>query len=203
MKIKFHYSLLGLLLIFLFSGLFIEILAFLLILLAHETGHILACYLFKQKIKTLNLTIVGGMIDVQIENLSVVKKIIIYFAGVLVNIIFLFCVKRIENIYYQKIIYNYNLLLIIFNLLPIFPLDGFRIIETIISLIFNPYKEQKILIAISIFSLIGFTIWTIFYTNSFAYYIIVTYLWYQNIYLKQHNNEVVLKKLIYQYRYLE
>lgn len=203
MKIKIHYSLLGLLLVFLFTGLFIEFFIFLIIIIAHEAGHILACYLFSQKIKALNLTIVGGMIDVQIENLSILKKIIIYFAGVLVNIIFLFSINFIKNEYYQKVIFNYNLLLIIFNLLPIFPLDGFRIIESIIYLIYNPFKEQKILVAISFISLIAFTIWTILYMNSFAYYIIVTYLWYHNISLKQHNNEVVLKKIIYQYRYLE
>lgn len=63
-KIKIHYSLILFCLLSLFTGFIKELLLILLILILHEFGHIIMIYLFGGKIKAINLTLVGGLMDI-------------------------------------------------------------------------------------------------------------------------------------------
>lgn len=75
---KIDYSLLLGLLLFLFSGLFVEILLIYLVVLMHELGHILFMKLFNCKISNINLKLVGCVVEVsKIKNLNKIKKFMI------------------------------------------------------------------------------------------------------------------------------
>ena len=201
MKIKFHYSLLSLFIIFLFSGLYIEILLFFLIIILHELGHIGVLLLYKQNIKSFNITIVGGILDVEYKDLNIIKEASISLAGVAVNGLILILLRYLDNFYYQDILIKYNQLLIIFNLLPVYPLDGYRFIEAVLRLKDNPFLEQKVLNNISIISLIIVFIFSIIYFKSLAIIIVFSFLLYNNIILHLKYSQFALKKLIRRYNY--
>jgi len=170
------------------------------IIIAHESGHFLLCLLYKQKIEKINITLVGGVLDVSLKKLSFFQELSVYCAGVLVNLIILFLSRYITNEYYRQLLYNYNIILIVFNLLPIYPLDGYRILEVIISLVKNPFKEQKIISFISMLSLFLFSIY-LFTLYSLAFFIITIYLIFQNMDLGSRKNDIALKKIIKRYQY--
>lgn len=180
--------------IFLFLLLFIvtnqlEIYALVMIFaLIHELAHLVTGMLMGLKPETLRIMPLGFCIEFKpnIEdynkkilksNILSVKKIIIAFAGPFVNlIIFLF------GILYQidsNIIYA-NLLIFLFNMLPIYPLDGGRILKNIFKMFFSNRKANDYTNIISNISVIILTIVSsiliLIYKNIAILVIIVT-LW--------------------------
>ncbi|MFA7435562.1 MAG: site-2 protease family protein [Bacilli bacterium] len=201
MKLKFHYSLASIAFIFAFSGLYLEILLFFSVILLHELGHIIFLKLFKQKICTFNISIVGGILDVEYKDLSIIKEMIISLAGVIVNCILLIFLKYLDSFYYQDILIKYNLLFIVFNLLPIYPLDGYRFLEALLKIKNDPFSEQKILNVISIFSLLITLVGSIIYFKTLSIIIVFGFLGYHNLILHTKYTEFVLKKYVRRYKY--
>lgn len=129
-----------------------------------------------------------------------IKKLIIAFAGPLVNcfiaIITLAFYER-ASLQIQTIVYA-NLLLAIFNLLPIYPLDGGRILQEIIHMIKGKEKAYEVVNYIAKVTTIILTIVTsilILYIHNIAFVIILSYLWY--LVIKNEQN-YQMKKRIYE-----
>ena len=139
--------------IFLFAIVFwftkqIKIYAILMILgLIHELGHMICGICLGLKPSRIKITPVGFQIlfkncvqdynkKIKKGNEVCIKKIAIAFAGPLVNMfIAIIAFFMPKNILIQKELLVYaNLLLAIFNLLPIYPLDGGRILKEIITI---------------------------------------------------------------------
>lgn len=112
------------------------ILAFISIIL-HEVAHIVIAERNGCKFNDFQVHVYGTSAQfIDIDELSKREKLQIYLAGPLVNlgIICIFFVIGLitNNIIVDKII-NINFSLLIFNLLPAYPLDGSRILEIILS----------------------------------------------------------------------
>lgn len=173
----------------------IEIYALLMIFaLIHEFGHIIAGLILGYKPKSLHIMPFGISVDFNIRiqdynkkigkgNLLNLKKIFIAIAGPLTNIIVIL-ICCIWNINFARIDSTYiiyaNLILGIFNLLPIYPLDGGRILKEIITFF---YGRKEALIIINKISNINLSIITaiasigIIYLKNIAIFFIIVCLW--------------------------
>lgn len=121
------------------------ILKLLLCLLIHELGHLFFIFLFKYKIETLKLSIFGFFLKLEHTKEEAHKDFLLYFGGIFFNLIaYLF--------FPDETMRKINLILIIFNSLPIYPLDGFNMTKTILSYLL-PYRF--VLKIMSILSLFG------------------------------------------------
>ena len=113
------------------------------------------------------------------SNILEIKKLIVAIAGPAINffiiLVLLFLGKHGKII--NNIIYS-NLLILIFNLLPIYPLDGGRIVKSILCLIKTRKDSYIFTNKISISSIL------IYYYKNWAMLVLLTYLWY--IVLKQN-----------------
>lgn len=71
-------------------------------------------------------------------------------AGILVNLIIYFVIK-IFKFNVPNTVYYFNLIMLLINILPIYPLDGYRILSKILNKIFDPEYTFEFLFWISIF----------------------------------------------------
>ena len=104
---------------------------------------------FKENINNYNKKVLKG-------NMQCIKKIIVLFAGPLINLLIVFIFIKIninfKLIRKEEIIYS-NMLIAIFNLLPIYPLDGGKIIKQILHIFIGLKKSIKYILKISNISL--------------------------------------------------
>lgn len=113
----------------------------------HEMGHIIMAKIFHCEIEKVTLNIFGFSCEIKdIEYQKIGKQILIFLAGpmtIFITLLILFLLKKFEIINeYQFQKYNENnIALCLFNLLPLYPLDGGRILD-IINRNYYPVKES-------------------------------------------------------------
>ena len=158
----------------------------------HEIAHLETGVLLKFKPEKLELVPLGLTVSFQINldeynqkinkaNCFEIKKIIIAVAGPIINFIIaiLFSNFHFWSDTRNAIIYA-NLLIAFFNMLPIYPLDGGRILKGILHIIFGRWKARKYINDISMILVIILTAIAsigIYYYKNIAFLIIITYLW--------------------------
>ena len=123
------------------------IISFLVII--HELGHFIIAKILKIEVIKIYLYPLGGITKLNMDlNISILKEIIVLIAGPIFQIFAYIFLKNIFNNYSNMIIiYHYGIL--IFNLLPIYPLDGGKLLNILISLKIPYKKTYKITILIS------------------------------------------------------
>ena len=147
--------------IFIFLVLFyftkqIEIYALIMIFaIIHELGHLVAGILMGMKPEKIELMPFGLSVSFKINineynkkikkgNNLETKKILIALAGPLTNLIMILITYRLKiDIIKSMLIIYTNFLIMIFNLLPIYPLDGGRILKGILHISFGKRKSEK------------------------------------------------------------
>lgn len=92
-------------------------------------------------------------------NASIFKELIILIAGPLSQLLASYILIKVLP-QYSNLTYNYNLGILIFNLLPIYPLDGGKLIHLLFSTIMPFEKSLRVAIIISYI-----TITTYFFIN--------------------------------------
>lgn len=158
----------------------------------HEMGHLLAGFLLKMKPSRLEIMPFGVSVSFKLKlddynkkilnaNLLELKKIIIAIAGPLTNLILIFFFMFFDiSIVSKEVAIYANILIILFNLLPIYPLDGGRILKSIVHIFMGGKSAKQItnktanitIILLTIISSIG-----IFYYENIAILLILGFLW--------------------------
>lgn len=196
MELKIDLKIILFALIFYFTGQ-IEIYCLcLLFALIHELGHVLVARILGNKLLKFKIMPLGFSIFLQTNiedynkkikkgNMYVLKNLIISIAGPITNII-IFLVTfflPIELMIKEKIIYI-NAIIAIFNLIPMYPLDGSKILQNALKLFCSNKESYKYTNIVANATLIIFTIFCsvfILYAKNIAIVAILIYLWYINI----------------------
>lgn len=162
-------------------------------ILLHELGHAITGITLGLKIKKVNVNVFG--LSIEFENYGkerINNKIIIDLAGPVINLIAFAIAMALKK---EEIAYI-NIILAIINLLPIYPLDGGRIVKNLL-LKTHSYKEvveytEKIskntLIIITAISSI-----VILCIKNFGIFLVIMYLW--SIALKEWKKNQIIKRV--------
>ena len=163
--------------------------------LIHECGHLLVGIILKFKPLKLEIMPYGLSIDFKVEcndynkkikkgTMLSLKKMLIAFAGPFTNLIivlvFIMFNINLFGIERELVIYS-NILIGLFNLIPIYPLDGGRILKELLHFFIGLEKSDKytnITSKITIFLITFLCSIIILYIRNIAMIIILTYLWY-------------------------
>lgn len=132
------------------TGQFVQVIVFFLVVTLHELGHILAARSFHWRIQSIELLPFGGVAHVEEwGNTTPLSEVVVALSGPLVNVLLYFLGKGlgitglIPREWAAFFMYS-NVLVGGFNLLPIWPLDGGRVLHTVYSL-FLPYRQSVLL----------------------------------------------------------
>ena len=135
-------------LLFILLGYFKLYCSFLLILFIHEMGHIFCAFLFKWHIKQIVCLPIGFLLKFEDSlNKPLIEEFIISISGIIFQLIF---ISFIHN-YYLVISSN---IILIFNILPIYPLDGAKVINIILNKITNFKTSYFLTLQISFITII-------------------------------------------------
>ncbi|GEN85508.1 M50 family metallopeptidase [Oceanobacillus sp. FSL W8-0428] len=132
--IHFHPILWIFIIISFLTGSFTELAIIFSIVFLHELGHYIAASSFKWRISSIVLWAFGGVMKTDEHGTRPVREeAIVIIAGPFVQILiygFLYAVSSsgvIPDYYFELILY-YNTIILLFNLLPIWPLDGGKLV---------------------------------------------------------------------------
>ncbi len=140
-KIYPHPLFLITILFFILLGRFRIISYFMILIIIHELGHILLGIYFKWKINKIIILPFGCLTKFDIDiNTKLIEEFIVSISGIIFQYIFYILVRN--NFSYHFVYINY--FIIIFNLIPIIPLDGSKILNIIINKLTNFYNSLYI-----------------------------------------------------------
>ena len=120
-------------------------------------------------------------IKIKKSNSYEIKKIIVALAGPISNLAIAVVIALItEASHFTYLVFYANLLIAIFNLLPIYPLDGGRALKGIFHIMFGKWKAKKMINDISFVITIILTAVSsiaIYYYKNLAILVILVYIW--------------------------
>lgn len=192
MKIKVDLKIFLIVLVYIFTkNIRIFALSFIFIFI-HELGHILAGISLGLKITKINITILG--FSIEFENYGKerrINRIIIDSAGPAINLI----ITIMSTILGISELFYINLVLLLVNLLPIFPLDGGRILKTVLLHKYSYKETMKRIEKISINTAIMLTFVSsiaVLYFKNISFFLITIYFWY--LILKENKKNKIVQK---------
>jgi len=195
MYVKFDLKVLIFTFLFFISGNIKNYLLLMLFAILHELGHIVVGCILGLKIEKVEIMPIGLRANFKINiadynkkvkraNLLTIKKLILSLAGPIVNLIFiiLFIFLGKNNILgiETEILIYINLIIFLFNMLLIYPLDGGRILKYVLYCFLGKEKSLKFTNIISnIFAIFTtlLTLYIIAITKNILYIFILIYIW--------------------------
>lgn len=154
------------------------------ILIIHDIGHITVLKVLKYNIKEIIILPFGAIIksNINLTN-NTLEIFLISIAGIIFQLFLYPFMFLLNNFFINDISYNiflnYNKIIILFNLLPIIPLDGSKILLCFLENYLSYKKALKILNGFSIIMIILFIIYLSY--NGLNSYIIIIFLLYKTI----------------------
>ena len=182
-KIKLSPFFILLILLSLLSGLFKDIIFLFIIIVVHEFGHVVISLIYKWNIKKIYITACGGYIEYE-ENIDkpFKEELIIAISGILMQTVFYFiciilnkiCIIDLSTL---LLIRKYHYSILLFNLIPVVPLDGAKILNTLFNL-YLPYRKSLNLTNL-LSVIIAILIFIIFITKNlrfeYGYFVIISF----------------------------
>jgi len=161
MKIEINLKIIFVLILFLILNNIDTYIIFLIFVLMHEIAHLIVGLLIGGKPRKMYLNPLGVYLEFySYGKKKGIYKILFFLAGPISNLIVALILFYIDNNTYYKIIYT-NFAICFFNLIPILPLDGGKVLREILKLIFDTKIANKFTLIFSkaLLCIISFRIW--------------------------------------------
>lgn len=208
--IKFHYTYLLMALGFVLTGYYLNLIVFTSLILVHEFGHYIVAKRLRFNVSEIVIYPYGGITKINdLINKDINSELLIAVSGIFIQLIFYFVIfisYRYGYIreYVMSLFYLYNRQIIVFNLLPIYPLDGSKIVNLVLYKFFNYDMSNKMTIGISIVTIviiICLDIYNCNYSNIMIISVLINYLidFYKK--LKYLYNKFLLERYMYNIKY--
>lgn len=191
------------------TGDFKRVILTFIIIIIHETGHLIFLKTFKVLVTKLTIYPFGGLIKTdKLINFSPLKELLISIGGIinqLILYIFFFNLYKYNliNTYTYNLFLSINTSLILFNIIPIYPLDGYIILNSIFNITIPYLKSNIISLIISIITLIIFILYSYNYKINSIF--VISFLLYKLYnYLKDYkyiHNKFILERSMYDIPY--
>ena len=197
-KVKFNYLTLYFLLVACLCGYIKYALYSLIIVCFHEIGHIFITLILGYNITSVEILPFGGITKIDKPlNTPIIHDLLISCFGIFFQ--FVFIVLGNLNLITDNVFLKINIIILLFNIMPIIPLDGSKIMMEIYNIFFS-FKKSLLLYYLT--SLLFIIIYGIFGYKYFLnnYLIIVLFVFKTFEVIKMHKlieNKFVLERILY------
>ena len=166
----------------------------------HEIGHLIMGLTMGLKPEKIEMTPFGFFLEFNPITDKSEKEILrintlVAIAGPITNLIIIFSILFLNISFIGRDLAVYsNLIIFAFNLIPIYPLDGGRVLKYILDWLYNDIRADNLINKISNFYIIVLTMIgsiAIYYLKNISVLIIIGYLWYLVI---KENKKVLIKR---------
>ena len=190
-------------------GYFKNILFIFCIVFFHEMGHVFLIKLFHYQIVKVEFYPFGGITEVAKPiNSSINKELLISLGGIFFQFLFYIIIMlsyknsliSFEN---YSLLSFYNKTIMIFNLLPIIPLDGSVFIHTFLEKFFSYQKSFQLYQILSLFFFVLFILYNIFFSidNYFICIVLFVQLLLVQKRKKYYIHRFYLERFLYSFPY--
>ena len=202
-RINIHFLFYTLALICAITGYFKDFIYIFLLIFFHEIGHALVASLYGWNIEKIKILPFGG-ITIFKENLNkpIKEEFIILISGSLFQIIFYIIIK--SHVTRTDILEFYNYSLLMFNFIPLIPLDGGKLINLLLNK-FTSFKKSHIITVYISYICIFIFLYKILFKFNLILIIIISFI-VLNI-LKEHKihnlifNKFLLERRLYNFKF--
>lgn len=146
-RFRFHPLFVIVMIASILTGYFVELITLFGIVFIHEMGHVLMAYKFKWRITEVQLLPFGGVMSTEEQGtIPAHEDALVALAGPMMNgvlIVIALCMQHLGwwHTDWSHYFVQANMLIAGFNLLPILPLDGGRVMQAMLSLIVQYYRS--------------------------------------------------------------
>ncbi len=208
--LEFHRTYLIMALGFVLTGYYLNLIVFTSLILVHEFGHCLVAKLTKFHVEKIIIYPYGGFTKIKDRiNRDINEELLVATAGIIMQfffymVIFLLYKKGVIRDYTFNLYTMYNQQMIFFNMLPIYPLDGSKILNLLFSKYFNYYLSNNLTIIFSFITILVVAFFNIYYynySNVMIMFLLLRYLleFYQK--RKYLYHRFLLERFLYSIRY--
>lgn len=193
-------------LISIFTGTFVQLAIILLIVFIHELGHYMAAMYFKWRIQTIVLWVFGGVMKTdEYGSRNIYEEFVVTIAGPFQHLlVYLLVIGILKHTTIPEaiifLLLYYNTIILLFNLLPIWPLDGGKLFFLLNSLFF-PYRRayEHTIIFSMIISLIVIIAHIFFFPFNLSSLLIIIFLLIENSKDWQQRYYIFIRFLLQRY----
>ena len=159
------------------------------LILFHEIGHIFAGIICKWKIKEVIIMPFGGLTIFNNKiNHSLKEELFVSLSGPIFQLIIGFFIKN-------NILLNIHYSLLLFNLIPIYPLDGSKVVTVLFNTFLSFYSSLKLIIYLSYIMILL----VILKYNNIILYLIMLLILYKVVLEHKNIKEIFNKFLLERY----
>lgn len=209
-KIEFHYTYIIMAFGLVITGHFVNLIIFTSLIIIHEMGHIIISKILSYKIDKVIIYPYGGFVKLNTKiNTKIENDLLVAISGIIMQsiyfgIIFFLYRNGIVREYIYSLFLLYHKSMLIFNLLPIYPLDGAKIVNLILSKYFSFNIANYISIVISLITVVLF-LYSDIYENNYSIILVIGVLM-QNIYkfykdISYIYNRFILERYLFKFNY--
>lgn len=174
----------------------------------HELGHLFAGIFLGMRVEKIEIQPFGFSVSFKIKptdynkkikkgNILEIKKMLIALAGPLTNFLIIILMFYSNfNIFEEMLVIYTNILIIIFNMLPVYPLDGGRILKGILHIKYGNKKSYDYINKISFYTTVLLTAISsiaILYIKNIAIFLGIIVIW--TLFLKEDKKYKIKSKI--------
>ena len=208
--IRFHSTYLVMGFCFVLAGYFVNLLVFTSLIVVHELGHYIMARTLRFKVLEIVIYPYGGITKIDdFINRRIDEELLVAVFGVIIQYLFYLVIVYLYNkSLIREYVFNlytiYNSRMIFFNLLPIYPLDGGRIVNLLLGKIISYDLSNKLTVVLSIvviLGIVGLNIYQINYSNVMIFMVLIGYIveYVKNI--KYLYNRFMLERYLYDFKF--